>query len=177
LHNDDLLWLGPLKLLFCSATAEAGSRATFSLRLANSLLAKEQNLTPDFLQEAVSPFLQAVARVEEVRALCLGQSPKPIYLLSLQENGQQITVQLEGAGEAIALITKWVALWRNEHLEMVGSKEQAREAVWQEQLLPLATQLVDYLQPNHGEEERAQAATQLVRPLTTLITSNLELSS
>jgi pSer/pThr/pTyr-binding forkhead associated (FHA) protein len=177
LHNDDLLWLGPLKLLFCSATAEPGPRATFSLHLANSLLAKEQNLTLDFLQEEVGPYLQAIARVEEVRAFCLGQAAKPIYLLSLQESGQQITVQLEGAGETIALIKKWVAHWRDEHLEMVGGKEQAREAVWQEQLLLLATRMVNYLQPNNPEGERAQAAGQLIRPLTTLITSNLELSS
>lgn len=177
LHLDDQLWLGPLKLLFCFAQAETGTLVSFSLRLANSLTAKEQNLTPDFLQTEVGPYLQAMAGLEEVRASCLGQSPEPVYIVSIQENARQVTVQMEGMAEVVALMEKWVMRWRDEHLEMVGAKEQAQEASWQEQLLPLAIRMVTQLNASLSEAEMTPLATQFIRPLTELITSPLELSS
>jgi pSer/pThr/pTyr-binding forkhead associated (FHA) protein len=176
LHNDDQLWLGPLKMLFCFAPTKPDEQTTFLLRPANTLLAQEQNLTPDLLQEEIGPYLQAIVRLEEARAACLELPSQPIYITSIQESASQIAIQLDGAGEALALIEKWVVRWRDEHLEMVGMPKPKQAYDGLEQLAPLANHIIASLQPAITDEKSAQSVTQFLPPLTVLVTSSLEFS-
>lgn len=174
LRSDDQLWLGPLKLLVCLNVAEVSKQATFSLRLGNTLQAHPPYLTPDFLQSTIGPYLQAIDRLEEARAACLNLPPEPVYIVSIQESSEQIVIQLDGAGETMDLIKKWVRRWRDEHLEVVGTAQESQQP---EQLLPLAERMVTYLQPQLSGAEAATLASPFIPSLATLVTSSLELVS
>lgn len=177
LQNNDHLWLGPLKMVFCFATAELTKDLTFALQMGNSVAVPERQLTPQFLLAEVAPYLQAIAQFDAVRAACVGQTPDSVYLLSIQETNSQMVVKLEGAALSVALIDKWIGRWRDEHLEMVGTSDQMQEAVWQEALLPLAKRIVDYLQPTLSDPDMTQLATRFLPSLVVFATSRLEMVS
>lgn len=177
LQNNDQLWLGPLKMVFCFATSELTRDLSFALQMGNSLAVSEKQLTPHFLLAEVSPYLQAIAQFEAVRGDCVGQTPDSVYVLSIQETNSQIVVKLEGGALSVALIGKWVGRWRDEHMEMVGISDQMQEAVWLEALLPLAKRIVDYLQPALPEPDATQLATRFLPSLVVLATSRLEMVS
>ncbi|HRQ37526.1 MAG TPA: FHA domain-containing protein [Chloroflexota bacterium] len=173
LHNNDQIWLGPLKLLFCKSSADASSQVIFSLRLVNTLAAQPRLMPPAVLLTQIAPYLQALEQMEEIRAACMQETAVPIFVTSMEETAAHIQVQADGLHHVARLMGKWVNRWRDEHLEMVNVAD-ADESQWQQQLRPLATRIVEFLQPTLPPEELTPFIDAIIPPLSRLVTSPFE---
>jgi len=174
LRNDDQIWLGPLKLVFCFAPADPERYITFYLHMSDTLAESGQHLTPDFMVSEVTPYLQALSHLEEARAACMQESVEPLSILSMEGKPAYIQVEMDGLSQTAKLIDKWVIRWRDEHLEMVNATGDEKH--WQEQLRPLAIRMVEYLQPTLPAKETEPLAEAFIAPLARLVTSPLEFS-
>lgn len=173
LRSDDQIWLGPLKLLFCAGLANTSQQITFSLRLVNSLAAPERVLSPDVILREVAPYLRALEQLEEIRAACRQETAEPMYVTSMEEKAAHIQVQIVGLFHVVPLLEKWVLRWRDEHLEMVNMAD-THEPEWQEQLRPLATRIVEFLQPTLPASDLTPFIDAFILPLSRLVTSPFE---
>jgi pSer/pThr/pTyr-binding forkhead associated (FHA) protein len=173
LRSNDQIWLGPLKLLFCSASSDQENRVDFTLKMPTVASVPVRHMAPGFLLTTVMPYLLALEQLEHARATCLNETPKPIYVISITETAVHIQVQMEGAQRVVPLMDKWVSRWRDDHLEMVGAPG-IEDKAWQEQLRPLAFRMVEFLQPTLPTTETTSLTDAFLSPLARLVTSPFE---
>ncbi len=175
LRNNDQIWLGPLKLLFCAGPASKNQPVTFLLRQANSPVAPGQLLSPSVMLTELAPYLRALEQLEEVRAACLQEAAEPMYVTLIEDKAEHIQIQMVGLFHVAPLLEKWVLRWRDEHLEMVNAAH-THDPVWQEQLRPLATRIVEFLQPTAAADDLLPFVDAFIPPLSRLVSSSFEFS-
>lgn len=175
LHNDDQVWLGPLKLLFCRGAVDSHELVNLTLRYGNTLAAHENIMSPAVLLADIATYLQAMEQMEEARSACMQETAVPIYVTLIEEKSGEIRVTMLGVYHTAGLIQKWVTRWRDEHLEMVGA-DDAGDPQWQEQLRPLATRIAEFLQPTVPASDLAPHIDAFIPPLSRMVTSPFELN-
>lgn len=185
LHSDDRIMLGHLGLSVCFQTTPPVVETILYLE-DNSLRSDGENshegaplqLTPDYLAAQVIPYLQAVAKVQHVSQDYLGAPFQGVRINAITADGTvpRITVNMDGASEAISLIKAWVGSWRYAHREENEPPEDTDEQEPGRALDRLAYQMLADLAPESSREEMEAYRLRLIAPLTLLTTGNLELA-
>lgn len=123
LATNDYLWLGPLKIAICLASASKdvpqpapAKEITVTLQTRNALILPKQPLSPELLLSHVAPFLTALAQVQEGLDQFRGRTAVPILINVIKEQNESTAVTLSGASEVASLYHTHISLWRDRHL-------------------------------------------------------------
>lgn len=184
LSSGTLLRLGQLGVYVYFRSGEA-SIADEILRLRNgSASISFSRLTAHYLTTYVIPYLNAVADLQAICNEYLERTPKEIGIRSISsDQDASITVKLEGAHEALALITGKLAGWRASQISPLvrlrglpkddpGAESLRRELAEAE--IRLAAEFLVDIAPDRGGEVRSAYVKKLLPSLHVLTASALE---
>lgn len=94
----------------------------------NTILLTEKKLTPAFLSTTLNPFLSAIANLQYTISLIQGR-PRREVLVKLISQNSPISINLDGASEAIQLLRETISPWRRRHAEkMARLAEREKQA-------------------------------------------------
>jgi hypothetical protein len=126
LQNGDLVQLGQLVLnvYFDAAAAMRSVEERISFKMGAA------RMTPHFLSTRVSPYVTALAGVQELCDEILRREPSAIELNSIAMEGPGIlTIQITGAREALKLAKGPLKLWRKENAAKINQFLLLKEAL------------------------------------------------
>jgi hypothetical protein len=85
-------------------------------------------LSPDYLATVVAPYLKAVADLQDILDELQGRKPSPTVIRAIR-GSSPISVNLEGASDAVQQIEDMVVPWRREHAKAIARlTEQEKHA-------------------------------------------------
>ena len=76
-------------------------------------------LTPVYLSDKLSPYLKAIADIQNIINEIKGQKPQEIVVKEITQESP-ISVSLEGAAEAVQVVKDTVVPWRRKHAEIMA---------------------------------------------------------
>jgi pSer/pThr/pTyr-binding forkhead associated (FHA) protein len=114
LKNDDQIWLGPLKMVFCLGSNEPKNAARFWLTQ-QSHGRKSRTLSPNRLTKQIGPYLEALVEVDHIKSACLGLQENEISIVSLIQRENGLEVKLSSNPETTTSVQKRLNRWRLEH--------------------------------------------------------------
>jgi len=173
IKNDDQIWLGPLKIVFCLGAKESSHPVQFWLTYEGTGR-KKRKLSPSRLTKEIGPYLEALIEIDHIRSACLSLQENEIFILSLVQDDNSLAVKLNNARSAVNLVNEWINPWREEHASHIGQTEI--DAGTNKSLINLALKIVEELVPDLSPEDKAAQAEMLFTPLTRLATSPQNLS-
>lgn len=166
--NDDQIWLGPLKMMFCLGSKKASRPTRFWLRHKDNGR-KARSLSPNRLTTQIGPYLEALLEVDHIRSASLGLQENKVSVLSLIQEDDGLEIKLSNATDAVKLIHQWLSEWRNEHAAQIDQKDI--DDVTRKSLISLALKIVESINPDLASEEKAAQAEMLFHPLLVLALS------
>jgi tetratricopeptide (TPR) repeat protein len=85
----------------------------------SSVILTNKQLTPRFLSKVVTPYLNAVVDIQHIIDEIKGRDKRDVLIKSISQNSP-ISVNLEGAAEALQQIKDSVVPWRRKHSEKMA---------------------------------------------------------
>lgn len=126
LANGDVIQLGQLvmRVYFDAATALRSVEERISFRNVGA------KLTPQYLATRITPYLTALAEVQEICDVFLGRTPATIEIQSIGLDGPDlITVRLSGAREALKLVKGPLKTWRQTYASRISRFLELKTAI------------------------------------------------
>lgn len=80
---------------------------------------QSQWLTPDFLAEKISPYLQAIENIQQITDEIRAVEHTPIRITQISQHSP-IGVSLEGVSDTVQLIVDYVVPWKRKHAEKMA---------------------------------------------------------
>jgi FHA domain-containing protein/zinc ribbon protein len=178
IHNGDLIRFGQLAVYCYFRTDEAAPALEEAIRLKHSQGDSQFKLTSYNLETVVTPYLKAISGIQTLSAQLLQQEETEVAVVALTVHSadSQIDIRLAGANQAIKVLKKHVAPWRESNASKIaglstqnGSKNQSatnnsealrRELNDSEQAL--VAQILADLAPDSPMDERIPYAEKLL---------------
>jgi len=149
-------------------------------------------LTPQYLTNHLTPFLNALAGIQAVRSEFLGRAGADIGILSLNaDESKGISVRIEGARDAVQLAHK-LPSWKEKHQDQIarfrevskaapddtaGSESESLRRELMEAEIRFALDYLKELAPEEPDEKRKLFLKKLVTHLHVLVASPLQIST
>lgn len=106
-----------------------------------------QALTPEYLATVVTPYLSAIADIQQILDEIEGRPASGLNVVAITE-GSPLPVGVEGAAEALRIMQEIVVPWKQDHAEVLAQlvekeQEAAMEGAWAEVLRARARATLD----------------------------------
>lgn len=139
-------------LLF--ATAQRLGTST----IVNIILVNHPNvpfvLTPDILETQVSPYLSAIAKLQNLVSTVRKHRPYPVTIKAIRQSSP-VSVSLSAAADAIQIVRDSLVPWRKRHAEKMA------QLLEQEKQADIESKKAEILEKRaHAERERVEAKKQ-----------------
>jgi hypothetical protein len=119
-------------------------------------------LSPDYLMTVVSPYLKAIADLQQIIDEISERTPGKVQINSITQHSP-ISVSLDGAGEAIEVIKNTVVPWRRKHIEQLAHLSLTEKQVEIEIKRAEVLERRARAEKDRKEAERLSAETSLKR--------------
>lgn len=179
LHSNDQLLLGQLRLYVCFHSDDAVEEVVIHVTDTTVQTSSDVQLTPQYLAEELTPFLQLVIEMQRLLDLSRGSPPSEVHINALSAaRGEPLTiVSLDGAAEAVQMIQQWVLPFRKLYAPVRKEGDTEAKLKLQRGLEQLAEKMLRSLATDSpGIDVDAHQAA-LVASLASLISSPLKLSA
>jgi hypothetical protein len=179
LHNGDIILLGQLQLTIYLPESTRKWEVNFDVRRNKTVdTVYLQILTPYFMENVLSKFLQAIVDLQQVCLLCRGQNIEDVHILSIRAAHQSpiLHISLDNANEVVHYVRKWVNPLRQVYAGMTLPQE-VESPVFQKELLQTVDNILRDINPGLDEDARKEFVEQLKPAIITLVSSELEIIS
>jgi hypothetical protein len=167
LQSSDTLRLGHLVMQVYFTTID-------SIYLFETAPDASLKLTPDYLLETLSPYLQALNGVQSLINATLDREALEVTIGSIRHDATDaLQVTLRKATEAINVILRHVTPWKNQHSELA---KQEDKTAFETELKQLAGLLIDKINPDMSEQDRPDYTQRLLALVRVLVLSPLTIS-
>lgn len=114
-------------------------------------LCQNMKLTPNYLADAVCPYLKAIAELQEVIDEVCGNANQLLSIRSISQNSP-INVSFDGVSKALQVVTDTVVPWRRKHSETMA------QILEQDKLIDIKHKTADISEKRaRAMKERAEA--------------------
>lgn len=175
LQNNDNIWLGHLKLSVCFGSGIPIAETQLSIRDTSSTLTSQLHLTLHYLRTQIIPFLEAIAEINQICQECRGTIVKEIYINTIGAKDGLVVATLTGVGDDIEIIYRWLAPWRKQLLSESGAEDPKPSEAPQRELVQVGKEILADVAPELTHDEMAAYLERMLRPLSFLATTPLEL--
>lgn len=117
----------------------------------NNDVRRQPILTPEFLVEEVAPFLNALAKIQEI-ADWFGNRPRSYVRIRVLTQSSPISVSLDGAADAVDVIQDIVVPWKREHAKTLAQLQEQEKIV---QIEKLKAEVLETRASAHRERSEA----------------------
>lgn len=179
LHSDDHVLLGQLTLVICLHADSADDAAMFYLRDVSLARKQQLHLTPKYMAKVIIPYLHAIVEMQKICEDCRDEkSHDPgVLAISSVKSDPVVIVNMEGVGETVQFLQKWVIPWRKRAVDGLAPELKEPGAELDRALSYLAKRILSDLAPTATKQEMAVYHRRLLPPLTILATGRLLFSS
>ena len=175
LQDNDIVWLGHLKLSVCFGASQPVREAFLTLKDIAAATPSPQRLTPLYLAAYIIPYLEAVAEIERICNEVRGAISEEMHVNNIGAKDDLIFVRLDGVSESVELIQRHLIPWRKQLYEGRDEPELNLDAARQDELAELARRVVADMAPGVPDEELSAYLEMFLPPFSLLATTPLEL--
>jgi pSer/pThr/pTyr-binding forkhead associated (FHA) protein len=179
LHSDDHVLLGQLSLVVCLHVDLAKQEVVVYLRDTSLTRTQLLHLTPNYMAKVVAPYLQAMGEVQQIYKECRGENARGprINAISTVKSDPVVIVNMDGVGETVQLLRKWVIPWRKRSFNGISPEGKVSGSEMNQALDYLALRILSDLAPSATKQDLAAYHRRFLAPLAILATGNLHLST